>query len=297
MKKILLLGATGMLGSMTYHVLKDTHKLVLVCRDKKKLKKLDSQYGGLSEHTSFFFDFFSLYEDFLTGFTASAVNPKLKKIIEKIGPVDAVINCAGIINRFAARNPLETYFINAVVPHLLSTIYNDKLIHVTTDCVFSGLHGAPYSEKSHHSPTDLYGLTKSLGEPESHSFVLRTSFIGPEIDNFVSLLSWFQKQNGQTVHGYTNHYWNGITTLEFARVCKQIVASRNAFPKTGLFHIFSTPVSKYEMLSRLKEKYKIKVSIKPHQAIPPIDRRLTSCYNVCSQLHISSFTDMVRQLP
>lgn len=295
MKRVAIAGASGMLGSMVYKVLKDTYSLILIYRDKEKFRKLEKSYGNTSTHQAILFDFLDIYYDYLFGFTRNKISPKLEALTQKIGAVDALINCAGIINRYADKNPSQTFFINSALPHLLSSIYKEKLIHVSSDCVFNGISDAPYNENSPHTPTDIYGLSKSLGEPSMHSLVLRTSVIGPEIENFVSLLEWLKRQKGKTINGYTNHYWNGITTRQFAIICQKIIDNPRKFPKTGLFHLFSDTQTKYEMLKKLREKYQIDVKIKPVKALP-IDRRLASIYNFCRDLSIPSFNEMLAEL-
>lgn len=295
MKRVAITGVSGMLGSMVYNILKDTYSLILIYRDQKRLSDLEKYYGNTAKHKTILFDFSDIYNEYLSGFAKDRISPKLENLTSKIGIVDNFINCAGLINRFAIGNPSLTFFINSALPHLLSSIYKDKLIHVTTDCVFNGLEGAPYHEKSVQTPTDIYGLSKSLGEPSMHSLVLRTSVIGPEIENFVSLLEWLKRQKGKTINGYTNHYWNGITTRQFAIICQKIIDNPRKFPKTGLFHLFSDTQTKYEMLKKLREKYQIDVKIKPIKA-HPIDRRLASIYNFCRALSIPPFNEMLTEL-
>ncbi len=283
-----------MLGSMVYNILKKKHQLVLIYRSKKKLDKLDKIYKDVSKHEKVLFDFNDLKKDYLDGFPKKTISPNITKLIDKLGEADAFVNCLGITNRYAEIDPLSTYIINSALPYILSSIYKHKLIHITTDCVFNGIKGAPYNESSPPTPTDLYGLTKSLGEPYQHSLILRTSVIGPEIDNFVSLLEWFKRQRG-TVNGYVNHFWNGITSKQFAIICDQIISNRNQFPKKGLFHLYSTSVTKYDILISLKKKYQLDTIIHPYK-IFPIDRRLTSRYNLCRELCIPSFSKMLQEL-
>lgn len=295
MKKVAIAGATGMLGSIIYGILKNKYKLILICRNRNKIRQLEKVYGDSQEHKKLVFDFYKLYPGYLDGFSTKKDNLMLNRFIDSVGKIDAFINCAGIINKYANQNPLQTFFINSAIPFILSSLYQEKLIHVTTDCVFNGKKGAPYAENSIHTPLDLYGLSKSLGEPFKNSLVIRSSFIGPEIANFVSLLEWFKKQKRQIIPGYTNHIWNGITTRQFALICIQIIENRKKFPKSGLFHIFSTALSKYEILNKLKEKYKIEVTIRPVKT-DSVNRRLTSIYNFCKTLNIPSFDKMLTDL-
>ncbi len=293
-KRIAIIGSTGMLGSMMYKCFREKYSLVIVYKDKAKLKKLEDAYGSTKGHTLVQLDIQELAKDFLTGFPkfSHSLTSKLKI---QIGTVDKVINCAGIIKPHALRNPQLTYFVNSAFPHLLSGLYGEKLIQITTDCVFDGLHGAPYDEDSVHTPNDLYGLTKSLGEPSMNSLVLRTSIIGPEINGGVSLLEWFLEQEGQ-VNGYINHKWNGITTKEFAKICDKIISYETKFPKIGLYHIFGSDITKYEMLIKFKERYNLPVKVKRVKADYSIDRRLVSKFNLSKKLSIPDLDQMLADL-
>ena len=293
-KKVLLLGADGMLGSMVYNVLKDKYDLILALRSKDTLPNLEKAYGGTDKHRIYEFDFNLIYQDYLKGFKDLKQSPGFKNFINDIGQVDALINCVGIIIPNSLKDPANTFFINSALPHLLSSVFKEKMIHPTTDCVFNGLEGFPYDENSKASPTDLYGLSKWLGEPKD-CLTLRTSIIGPEISGFYSLLEWFKKQSGQTAKGFGRHFWNGITTKEFGKICDKIIENREAYPKNGLFHIFSTTLSKYEMLLKFKEKYNIDCNI-VEDGSAGINRTLSTVNPLCLKLQIPSFDEMLKEL-
>jgi len=294
-KTVAILAPTGMLGSMVYREFKDSYRLVLIYRDSKKLSTLDNTYGGIHAHKCIKYDLTAIQQDYIDGFT-STYGPQTRKLVAAIGKVDAVINCAGITKPYSLKNPLMTMFINATLPHILSSIYKEKLIQITTDCAYNGTTGAPYDEHSPKTPNDLYGLSKSLGEPTSGSLVLRTSIIGPEIEGHTMLLDWFLNQDGQTISGYTNHLWNGITTKEFARVCDKIISNRSKYPKSGLYHIFSSSVTKFDMLSAFQRKYGTRVTIKPVKATVAVNRRLKTKYPFCAYLKIPTFKKMLADL-
>ncbi len=298
MKTIAILGPTGMLGSMVYNVLKERYQLVLVYRDAEKFKTLDAVYGGVSSHRSVDCDLMDLCADYVAGFPTAVRSPALERLVKAIGPVDMVVNCAGVIKPHSTKNPLTTMFTNAALPHLLSAVYGPQLIQITTDCVYNGLEGAPYNEQSIKNANDLYGLSKGLGEPQERSLVLRTSIIGPELGSSgLSFLSWFLEQpDGAQLKGFTNHHWNGLTTKVFAEVCARIIDDRSRYPNTGLFHIFSTDISKYDMLLKCKAKYGREVTIEPTEVPTGIDRRLRTVYDLCSQLAIPSFDEMLAVL-
>ena len=154
--------------------------------------------------------------------------------------------------------------------------------------------GAPYNEDSAANPTDIYGLTKSIGEPSAKSLVFRTSIIGPEISGFVSLLEWVKKQEGNTIKGFTRHLWNGISTLEFGKVCEKIIEHGQDYPKTGLYHLFSNDINKFDMLKKIAAAYNIRCEVLPDDS-GAIDRRLSSKYDVCAKLAIPSFDEMLAE--
>lgn len=295
MPTLALFGPIGMLGSAVYSVLQTKYKLVLVLRDIHNLAILDTAYGGVDQHRSVWFDSDGLMAEYMQGFPDLDTSRVWKKLVADIGEVDGVVNCIGVTNRFSQGQPLVAYFINSAFPHLLAQTYGSKLLHITTDCVYNGNTGAPYTEQSITSPTDLYGLTKMLGEPSDRSVVLRTSIIGPEISGFVSLLEWVRKQDGQTVKGFTQHHWNGITTKQFGIIADKIFSQRSSFPDHGLFHVFSSDVTKYEMIQAIANKYRLKVTVTPDDG-PVLDRRLRTVHQLNSQLQIPEFKDLLTDL-
>ena len=294
-RKIAIIAPTGMLGSGVYSVLKDKYDLILVYRNEEKIKKLNDVYGGVDIHKLIKFDLREIYSDYLSGFHTKKNSPELKKLFKSIGEVDVLINCAGIINVYAVKDPAFTLFLNGAFPHLLSENYKSKFIQITTDCAFNGIEGYPYDENSLKSPQDIYGLSKILGEPKDRSLVLRTSIIGSEIAEHVSLLDWFRQQEGKTINGFANHFWNGITTKQFGKICDKIMSYPKEYPKTGLYHIFSNSVSKYEMLLKFKEKYNIDCEIKKDEE-QKLNRTLSTIYDFNKKLNIPSFDKMIEEL-
>ncbi|MGB9707616.1 MAG: hypothetical protein ACPL1D_02585, partial [Microgenomates group bacterium] len=138
LKKIAIISPTGMLGSGVYKALKDKYQLILVYRDEAKIQLLDKYYGDVKKHSLIKFDIRTIYQDFENGFSNMHQSPALLKLFKEIGEVDGVINCAGIINRHINEDKSFSFFMNSALPHLLSNYYQEKLIHITTDCVFSG---------------------------------------------------------------------------------------------------------------------------------------------------------------
>ncbi len=296
MKRVAITASTGMLGSMLYHTLRDRFDLVMLYRTQEKLALLQHAYGPLETHTVIQFDLQRLEADYTSGQAAEPFGKEARALMEAIGDVDAIINAAGVTKVYSGRDPRSTLFLNGALPYILSTIYGERLIHITTDCVYHGLSGASYDEHSPVHPNDLYGLSKAIGEPAATSLVLRSSFVGPEIADSTGLIEWLRSKKGQRVTGYNNHWWNGLTTKQLAESLAMIIENRSGFPATGLFHLFSTDMTKEAMLQALNIKYKLDVTIESVAATPAIDRRLASVHDFCRRLHIPSFSDMLERL-
>jgi dTDP-4-dehydrorhamnose reductase len=292
MTRVLLLGATGMLGSAVYGVLSPKYDLVLAARNLEKIALLEKRYGGTSRHKLVCFDAASVYQDFVE--RKGSPGEYLTDFLHKVGPVDRIINAVGVTIPFSLREPALTFFTNGALPHILTSLFGEKLIHITTDCVYSGKEGYPYDENSPKSPTDLYGQSKSLGEP-TNCLTIRTSIIGRELDGFTGLLDWFLQQSGKTITGFANHYWNGITTQQFGRLCDQIMESPNGFPRTGIFHVFSTVITKYEMLRAFQRKYRVHCTINAEYD-NKLNRTLTSSKELNRMLRLPSFAEMLGAL-
>lgn len=176
--------------------------------------------------------------------------------------VVSVINCVGIIPQRNNMDDIKKYIkINTLFPHLLANccqILNYNLIHVSTDCVYNGDVGN-YSEDDIHNEKNIYGISKSLGEP-SNSCVIRTSIIGEEIQNKKSLLEWVRSQNNGKINGFNDHYWNGMTCLQLAKIIHYII-EKNIFWK-GVRHLFSPNiVSKYELVNIIIQKYNLNIRL------------------------------------
>lgn len=241
--KIFVFGSTGMLGTYVtkYFSLKD-YEVIPISRKKVDINKVT--------------------ERILLGST--------------INKDDVVINCAGLIKQRVGTTEYDFIKVNTVFPHMLAKTCESKgakLIHVSTDCVFDGLTGG-YNEGNLHNATDIYGRSKSLGEPSSAT-VIRTSIIGEERNNFLSLLEWVKSNKNGTVNGFTNHMWNGMTCLKFAELCECII--RNNLFWSSVKHVFSPKVvNKYELVSLISDIYDLNITVIPTEAPNVCDRSLTS---------------------
>jgi dTDP-4-dehydrorhamnose reductase len=191
---------------------------------------------------------------------------------------DVVINCIGTIKpRVDELGNLNAILVNSVFPRLLSNVVNElngKMIHPTTDCVFDGLLGG-YNENNPHNITDIYGRTKSLGEPENCT-VIRTSIIGEEVNQGRSLVEWVKSNKNKKINGFTNHYWNGMTCLQFAKIC-EIIINENLF-WDGVKHLFSNTVNKLELLQLIDKTYSLGIEITPVNDKQSIDRTLSTIH-------------------
>lgn len=189
-----------------------------------------------------------------------------------------IVNCAGMIPQRGSENNRDYLRINTVFPLWLSILaakYGSKVIHITTDCVFSGKKGQ-YTEEDEHDADYMYGTSKSLAENDSIC-VIRTSIIGEELENKKSLLEWVRQQDGQTIKGFANHYWNGVTCLQLAKLIKQII--KNHWYWHGVHHVFSpNTVSKYELVKMIVKIYDLNVKIEEHVMENKVDRSLSTIY-------------------
>ncbi len=189
---------------------------------------------------------------------------------------DIVINCVGVIKQLAnASDHLESLAINASLPHRLAkycSLVGARLIHFSTDCVFSGKAGL-YREDAFPDAYDVYGRTKLLGEVDyEHAITLRTSIIGHEMNRAKSLIDWFLSQSG-TVKGFRRAVFSGLPTVEVARLVRDLVIPRPEL--RGLYHLSVDPINKYDLLRLVGEIYGKTTTITPDDALI-IDRSLNS---------------------
>ena len=197
-------------------------------------------------------------------------------ILERIRP-DVVINCVGLIKQLAdAKDPLSALPINAMLPHRLAKLCGlagARLIHVSTDCVFSGRKGS-YVETDLSDAEDLYGKSKFIGELHEveHAITLRTSIIGHELGSNYALVDWFLSQVGP-VKGYAKAIFSGLPTVELARVMRDYVIPTPGLH--GLYHVSVEPIDKLSLLKLVAEVYEHKIQIIPDEQVS-IDRSLDS---------------------
>lgn len=187
----------------------------------------------------------------------------LALLFAKVRP-DLVINCIGLIKQLAeANDPLQAIPINSLLPHRLArlcSVARARLIHVSTDCVFSGDRGN-YRESDPSDARDLYGRTKYLGEVDyPHAITLRTSIIGHELASKNGLVGWFLAQQG-SINGFSRAIFSGLPTVELAHVMRDIVLPRPDLH--GMYHVAAAPISKFALLTLVAKSYQKEIVIVP----------------------------------
>ena len=258
--KILVLGASGMLGNAMFRVLSETdeHEVWGTVRSPG-IHKLFDDVQALR---------------LLSGIEVENADA-LSDVLNKVRP-NVVVNCIGLVKQFAAAgDPLLALPINAMLPHRLArfcSLVGARLIHVSTDCVFSGKRGA-YTESDTPDAEDLYGKSKHIGEVDYHNAVtLRTSIIGHELESRHGLVEWFLWQEVR-VFGYTRALFSGLPMVEFSRIVRDFVLPKASL--RGLYHVSSAPIAKYLLLSLVARIYEKNIEIVPDDSVV-IDRTLVA---------------------
>jgi dTDP-4-dehydrorhamnose reductase len=200
----------------------------------------------------------------------------VRRVIEEQRPA-AVLNCIGIIKQAAAATmPIPSIEINALFPHRVAEVCRSigtRLIHISTDCVFSGRKGM-YREEDFPDAGDLYGRTKLLGEVAGEgSLTLRTSIIGRELAGASGLIEWFLSNRGGEVAGYSEAVFSGLTTAELSRVIAHVIEQHPDL--TGVYHVSAEPISKLRLLELANAAFGANVRISPSSELR-IDRSLDS---------------------
>jgi dTDP-4-dehydrorhamnose reductase len=275
-KNILVLGSTGMLGSEVLKVFTEFKKFNI----SSSIRSMqDIKYFKLKKFQKIKFFKFNVLEDNVQ---------KLKKFIKKD---TIIINCIGItkpnIDENNLKSVLNAVLINGVFPNKLCDEFGkkNKIYQIATDCVYAGSKKL-YSENAPHDALDVYGKTKSLGEVKNKNFFnIRSSIIGKEIKHHKSFYDWFQNQDENSkVSGFTNHFWNGITTSAFGKILISIIENNINIPNK--MHICPKNfITKYKMLRLFKDKnMNKKIFIKPIKAKIRINRTLSTKFKKINDL-------------
>lgn len=258
--KILVLGASGMLGNAMIRVLNE---------------KADWQiYGTIRSESSKQLFHVDIAKRLLSGVDVEQHDSLMQAFI-RIRP-DLVINCVGLIKQLAdAEDPLQAIPINALLPHRLARLCElsgARLVHMSTDCVFAGDKGG-YIESDLSDAKDLYGKSKFLGEVAyPHAVTLRTSIIGHELQTNHGLVGWFLSQQ-ERCNGFTKAIFSGLPTVVLAQIIRDVVIPRSEL--SGVYHIAAQPISKYDLLKLIADVYGKVIDIVPQDSLV-IDRSLNA---------------------
>lgn len=258
--RVMVLGVTGMLGNAMFRVLSENSGLVV--------------YGTARSESSRRYFAENLHGQIVVGVDVEN-HDSLVKAFAAVRP-DIVVNCVGLVKQLAdANDPLQAVPINTLLPHRLAALCQAtaaRLIHISTDCVFSGSKGN-YLETDFPDAYDLYGRSKLLGEVDyPHAVTLRTSIIGHELSGHRSLVNWFLAQQG-LVKGFTRAIFSGLPTVELAIIVRDVVLPRQELH--GLYHVASKPINKFDLLQLVAKVYGKSIEINPAEDLV-IDRSLNA---------------------
>lgn len=246
--KVLILGGDGMLGSQAYKTLSKNFDVKVTLRNPIE-----------------FYSSLDLFDDNNSYFGIDAFNfDSIQSVFSRFQP-QVLINAIGIVKqREESSDYISSITINSLLPHKLYELcFNNscKFFHISTDCVFDGIDGN-YHDDSFPNAKDLYGRSKLLGEVNSiGAYTLRTSIIGNELSRHKSLLDWFISQNNKLVKGFKNAVFSGFTTIELSHIIENLIC--NYSDEYGLYQVSSNPISKYDLLCLIKERYNLDIEIEP----------------------------------
>ena len=209
---------------------------------------------------------------------------------------DVIINCMGTIKpQVDSLGDKNAILVNSVFPRTLVDLTKDldvKIIHPTTDCVYTGLKGS-YTEEDKYDVSDVYGMSKALGE-SNECTVIRTSIIGEEVGQARSLVEWVKSNAGNTVFGFTNHFWNGMTCLQFAKVCEKIIETNNFWK--GIKHVYSNTLTKQELVETISDVYDLNITVTPKETPVMCDRSLSTIHNTLEIFNIPSLREQIQEM-
>lgn len=259
MARVAIIGANGMLGHVASRELARSHEVVAMLRRQPVAGS-------------------SLAAALAAAEVVAGVDVREPGVVARVlreRRPDVVVNCVGLIKqRPAAADIGLAVELNALFPHRLAAAcasVDARLIQISTDCVFSGRRGL-YRESDQPDPVDTYGVSKWLGEVTAPPHLtIRTSIIGPQLEGSEGLVAWFLSQSGRPVRGYTRAVFSGLTTAALAEVLASVIDAHRGL--TGLYHVASRPIAKFDLLSRLAARIGWTTPIKPVDQ-PALDRSL-----------------------
>jgi len=247
--KVLILGSAGMLGHKLYQILTPIFDVTGTIR---------GSYSDISNY-----DFFQ--QSRIVPNVDALEMSRLEKVIEEISP-HVLINSIGIVKSLEKKKGvLLNIWLNSLLPHQLYQICQAKrirLIHISTDCVFSGTKG-DYREDDPSDAEDIYGKTKYLGEVNgAGALTIRTSLIGRELASTNNLLEWFLANQGGRVQGFTNAIFSGFPTIHLSSIIADIITEHQNL--SGVYHISSEPISKFKLLTLVKKAMELNIEIEEY---------------------------------
>ena len=248
--KILILGGDGMIGHKMDQVLSvQNHEIVISIREKK-----DLTLKSISSKSKVFFN------DFL--------KDNILDFLVKVNP-DVIINAIGVtIRRGSTKNISDTIYLNSFFPHQLSNwavAFKKRLIHFSTDCVFSGSEGS-YLEDTTPDALDYYGKTKGLGEVNSKSsLTIRSSMIGPELFNKTELFEWIINNKEKEINGFSRVMYSGVTTVYMAKLLADLIDNHKNL--SGIYNVASKPISKFELLNLINDNFDLGLIINDDKTV------------------------------
>ncbi len=248
--RVLILGGSGMLGHKAYQTFNGRFETYATIRGQA------SDYGRFR-----MFD-----ESRLVERVAAEDFDSIKRAVASTQP-DVILNCIGIVKQDkSAKDPLASIRVNSLFPHRVARLAREagaRLIHLSTDCVFSGSRGH-YAEDDLPDPPDLYGRSKLLGEVDGEGcLTIRTSMIGRELRGSHGLLEWFLGQQGKKVRGFKRAVFSGFTTNALAEIIADIVSHHPDL--RGMWHVAAEAIDKFDLLSQVRDTYELNIEIEPDE--------------------------------
>lgn len=271
MNRLLILGSAGMAGHVVKNRLRDSGNYIIGEINRNALK------GSF------------IYNVDVTDLNA------LDQAIDDFKP-DVIINCIGMLNKDAEANPDRAILLNSFLPHHLAkkvTTFGGRLIHISTDCVFSGSKGN-YNDTDYKDGIGFYAQSKALGEViYGAHLTIRTSIVGPEINSAgIGLLHWFLHSEAKEIKGYTQAYWGGVTTIQLAIAIEHALK----MSMSGLIHLTNGKrISKYELISIFKNVFQKNVLIQPDDSYK-IDKSLAVSNDTYLLGDVPSYEKMIQDM-
>lgn len=281
--RILILGGNGMIGHKMYQIISKVYD--------------DTWVTLRNDLSTYFFSNIYNYDKVIDSLDLLDFK-KLLHTLNEIKP-DIILNACGItIRRGVEKVKSDTILINSVLPHILNqwvSLNNKRLIHFSTDCVFSGKKG-DYLDNDIKDAIDLYGSTKSLGEiiDSKYTLTLRGSMIGRELENKTELFEWFLKQSNKKIKGFSEVIYAGITTVKMAEIVLKII---NFYPNlSGIYNISSKPISKYDLLKMFNDHFAINTIIEKDNNYKSNKNLISDKLFIEIGIEKPNWTDLISQL-